>query len=566
MSRLKLLIIGLDGAGPDLMEKFIRSGSMPNTAALVDRGAFGPLASTSPPVTFPAWTSFMTGATPSTHGIPDFTIREGYKIRFLGAADRKTPTLFEHIESCGLKVGTAWFPVTYPPLPLSGYQISGWDSPVTSHGDASFVHPPHLHTRLAEQFGGDHLSFDSVDEFSSDKDWYLETSASLPGHLEKKAEMASWLLDNCPVDVAAFYFGETDTAAHHFWAFHDPTSPRRPSHFEPALAETIEKVYRAADEAIGRLLANAPKDVHVLLLSDHGSMGSSNVGVHINRALENAGLLTFKKRIPMPVGAGAIRGKLVGMIPSHLRRTLFRLGGGLAPGLLESGVRFSGIDFTNTVAFSEELNYAPSIWFNQRGREPRGAMPFDSRDDTAARVEDALGGLTTAHGEKVVRRVIRREQLHTGDQAHIFPDLIVEFANINGHKPPCLPSNGKTGEAVAVLSGQSLLGRKGRSLPGCHSPHGIALVAGPGIGGPLDLGPDNIALHDLAPVVCGLLGLPLAGWFEGTAPGHLPSPFGGSKNGPHANEAVPSSGRQSYTRREEAVVESRLRKLGYLED
>src|SRR5688572_13252617 len=70
-----IAIIGLDGATWDLAGPFLEAGDMPALAGLVARGASGVLRSTVPPVTFPAWSSFMTGANPGKHGIFDFTRR-----------------------------------------------------------------------------------------------------------------------------------------------------------------------------------------------------------------------------------------------------------------------------------------------------------------------------------------------------------------------------------------------------------------------------------------------------------------------------------------------------------
>jgi predicted AlkP superfamily phosphohydrolase/phosphomutase len=312
----RLLIIGLDGADPALLSRFIEDGTTPNLGRLAARGLLRPLRSTTPPVTFPAWASFLTGTDPSTHGIPDFTIREGYRVRFAGAADCAVPTFFEHLEGLGLTCGVAWFPVTYPPRPLRGYHLSGWDSPVTAGGDPSFVHPRSRHDELRAQFGADHLEFDTVDEFREGEDWYLETAAALPRALARRARVAAWLLEHRPVDVAAFYFGETDTVAHHFWAFHDPTSPRRPARFPAALGSAVADVYRAADDAVGLLLKRIDDGCPVLLLSDHGSGGSSDVAVHLNRALERAGLLRFASRSALSPLATFLRGRMVGAPPA----------------------------------------------------------------------------------------------------------------------------------------------------------------------------------------------------------------------------------------------------------
>src|SRR5262249_42769461 len=49
-----------------------RVGGMPALAALMERGAWGPLASTVPALTLPAWSSFMTGKNPGGHGVYAF--------------------------------------------------------------------------------------------------------------------------------------------------------------------------------------------------------------------------------------------------------------------------------------------------------------------------------------------------------------------------------------------------------------------------------------------------------------------------------------------------------------
>ena len=50
---MKLLIIGLDCADPDLV--FEWKDELPNLKRLIEGGAYGPLHSTHPPITVPAW-------------------------------------------------------------------------------------------------------------------------------------------------------------------------------------------------------------------------------------------------------------------------------------------------------------------------------------------------------------------------------------------------------------------------------------------------------------------------------------------------------------------------------
>ena len=68
----RIFLLGWDGATFDLIRPWVAQGKLPNIARLMETGVHGPLRSTIPPWTFPAWTSFMTGKNPGKHGIFDF--------------------------------------------------------------------------------------------------------------------------------------------------------------------------------------------------------------------------------------------------------------------------------------------------------------------------------------------------------------------------------------------------------------------------------------------------------------------------------------------------------------
>ena len=65
----KAVIIGLDAATWTLIRPWMAEGGMPNLAKLINAGVSGTLQSVLPPITPPAWTSFMTGKNPGKHGI-----------------------------------------------------------------------------------------------------------------------------------------------------------------------------------------------------------------------------------------------------------------------------------------------------------------------------------------------------------------------------------------------------------------------------------------------------------------------------------------------------------------
>ena len=68
----RVVIVGFDGQDPDLTEKWMQEGILPNYAKLRDQGTFTRLQTTFPAVSPVAWSSFQTGCNPGKHRIFDF--------------------------------------------------------------------------------------------------------------------------------------------------------------------------------------------------------------------------------------------------------------------------------------------------------------------------------------------------------------------------------------------------------------------------------------------------------------------------------------------------------------
>ncbi|REJ68557.1 MAG: nucleotide pyrophosphatase [Planctomycetota bacterium] len=71
----RVVILGLDGLDPQLVDQFLSEGRMPNLAKLRDRGTYARLGTTWPPLSPVAWSSFSTGTNPGKHNIFDFLTR-----------------------------------------------------------------------------------------------------------------------------------------------------------------------------------------------------------------------------------------------------------------------------------------------------------------------------------------------------------------------------------------------------------------------------------------------------------------------------------------------------------
>ena len=71
----KVLLLGLDGADPMLIQKYVKEGKLPNFKKVIDAGvttADYSMQAVLPAITPPNWASLATGAWPETHGITCF--------------------------------------------------------------------------------------------------------------------------------------------------------------------------------------------------------------------------------------------------------------------------------------------------------------------------------------------------------------------------------------------------------------------------------------------------------------------------------------------------------------
>jgi predicted AlkP superfamily phosphohydrolase/phosphomutase len=72
----RLIIVGLDGQDPNLTERFMAEGKLPNFAKLAAQGSYRRLRTTFPAVSPVAWSTFSTGVSPAKHNIFDFLDRD----------------------------------------------------------------------------------------------------------------------------------------------------------------------------------------------------------------------------------------------------------------------------------------------------------------------------------------------------------------------------------------------------------------------------------------------------------------------------------------------------------
>jgi predicted AlkP superfamily phosphohydrolase/phosphomutase len=561
----QVLVLALDGASFDVIEPMVARGRLPHLARWMEEGAAGPLRSTVPPVTFPAWTTFMTGLDPGQHGIFDFTqkLPGQYQLRFVNATDRTGQSLFARVSQAGQRVLVLGMPATHPPEPVAGLLVTGFDAPVSAGTDEKSASDPALYRRIADRVGP--WMRPSLKESDTGGDFHERAAATLLERIEGKTrftlEALRMLSENAGgrrPDLAVIVFSESDTVGHHYWRDHDPASPRHDSGIGTHRRGAIESVYEKLDAACGEIRQAFGEDALCVVVSDHGMGGAARYVVHLNRHLEESGLLARQGPVRSAGSRLARRARDIAVraLPAPIAQAIFRRARATAA-RLESQVRFGGIDWARTQAFSEEANTQPGVWINLSGREARGCVAPDAYERTRDEVIDCLRSWKLPNGESVVDRARRREDAYTGPFTDRAPDVVVELALDHGYglslvaspAPVEIPgfvakwiSRRWTTAVASVrrLEDDELAGGRGRGMNGTHRPDGIFIASeAEGLTGAAP--PRSLA--DVAPWLLERMGI------AGSDPG----------------DREGTETRRDYTPEEDAMVAERLRSLGYLE-
>jgi predicted AlkP superfamily phosphohydrolase/phosphomutase len=576
-----LLVVGWDGACFELTDRFVAEGRMPVLAGLLASSRRWRVESTIPAVTFPAWTSFLTGATPEHHGVTDFTIpREGaYGVRFANATHRRLPTILARMSAAGLRVGMYGVPATYPPERTCVFEICGFDTPLGATSAADATHPRELGAALRQRHG--RLGIEGLAQSRIDHGWHARARAQLTADVDARTAIALDLMKDHGLDVFVVHFMEPDTVSHHFWQFDDAASPRHRKGPAGAMAD----VYAALDRSLGALLDAAGAGADVLLLSDHGSAGASDRIVFWNRWLADRGWLRFRDGALAGAAASGLKRAALSLLPASLQARVFAAAGQLA-GRLESNARFAGIDWSATRVYSDEVPYLPSLRLNLAGRDAEGAVDAADREHVLETItRDLLDARDPIDGGKVVEAVRRREDVFDGPFAHRYPDLLLELRRPDGYAYAAGSSRaGSEREWLRRLRADESKGAKGSAMSGVHSRWGMAVLSGPAAA-TSDTDEDaTCTLPDLGVTVLSLAGVAsdsslqgrsLAGVgtdeskqvrgardASGVSRQRCAPAAGGADCAPGA--AGTATGVTEYTQEEASEVENRLRALGYL--
>jgi predicted AlkP superfamily phosphohydrolase/phosphomutase len=280
MKKTPVIAIGLDAADPQIVEKWMAAGHLPNISKIQRQGIYGRLDNTVKyrgvptefSVTEPLWVTFATGCKshitgywdtvkydPSRYDIECDMVHSGYDYK-------QYPPFFALGETH--KVAVFDIPVTALSKQVSGVQILGWGGhyPYTE----SRSNPPNLLPKILDEYGKNPILFND-DGIWWDKKYVKWLRSALNRSIADRASICRKLLRQDTWDLFIAVFGETHTAGHDLYNYSQPDHPLYPHLSKNGTApDPLLETYQNVDRAVGEILAEAPENAYVLCFSLHG--------------------------------------------------------------------------------------------------------------------------------------------------------------------------------------------------------------------------------------------------------------------------------------------------------
>jgi len=546
----RVWVIGLDGATFDLITPWVEAGHLPTFARLMREGTWGEMRSTIPPITGPAWSSFMTGTNPGKHGVFDWTYRRPGSYDFppvTGENIRQTP-LWEIAGQAGKRVLVLNVPMTFPPETVNGMLVSGMQA------TELFTYPKELAVKI-KQLIPDYVVYPDPGQAYSDQgiQTFLEkVDRSITTGLQLWHTATSWE----SWDFAMILFNATDVVQHAMWKFMSPEHPQYNAAKAKKWGDSILNVYKRFDAALAEIMNKMDDHTVLWVMSDHG-FGPFHTFIHVNTWLMREGLLVVRSNLFTRLKSLLFR---LGFSPMPVYNFLMSIGLGKLKREVVRGkskklrlifLSFDDVDWGKTIAYS--LGNIGQIRINLKGREPLGCVePGADYERVAADIIDRLSKLRDPKsGEPVIEKIYRRSEVYAGDAAEDGPDILflprrLEYFGFGEYE---------FGDHRVIVP-------VARGISGTHRMNGIGLSWGKPVR-PTQL--HNARLEDLTPTILHLMCLPIPAHIDGRpllealrAEADLPPP--------RQSAALSSRTRSvsGLSEEDEQTVRKRLKDLGYV--
>lgn len=411
----RVLVIGLDGADWEILDRLSAEGRLPNLTRLWSEGARGVLRSENPLLSPIVWTSIATGRGAEDHGIVGFlTVRNGVE-EPVRSDERRVRAFWNVATDHHRSVGVIGWYASWPAEPVDGFLVSDRVGSHQIQGEAGraktgLAYPEELvpeieslRGEVEREVGPRELSrfFSAGTEGGAQvrvETEKLQTFLGIVRTTELYRRLAPLLLDRFRPTIGAVYFEGTDAVGHLFSEYQPPRLPWVGEADVEHLGSAWDRYYTWIDTIVGEIVAKVdPARTTVLVVSDHGfKVGARRPHLADESKYGNQAPQSHREEgILIAWGEGVRHGaRLPESSVYDVLPTMFRL----ADVPLAENLRGRPIDAAfEPGAVAGTVRTVPDYETGERVRGDAGEAPAD---DTIAKLR-ALGYVGGGPGEKV---------------------------------------------------------------------------------------------------------------------------------------------------------------------
>jgi len=508
--RRRVLLVGLDSADAELIEKWALEGVLPTFERLRREGNWSRLGTTAEIMHVSAWPTLYTGTTPGHHGMYHaYQVRAGlHGIHRTEPQWCGRPPFWKYLDDAGRRCVIFDAFMDYQLPGFHGVQIleygtwTWFGEPASSPGGLL----GDIKTRFGAYPAPEHADLVQVpDEPLRFRDQLVEGA-------RVKARITRALMAEQDWDLMFVTFGEPHGAGHYLWHFGDPDYPLQPPAESLRGLNLVQDVYAGVDAAIGSVLEAVDDDTTVIVTSADG-MGANYSGCHLMPELlhrmnlfhgggvgggaaardkpRNGFLQTLRQAVPL-----GFRQSVTRCLPRRMRYQL--------------GMKWvnSSVDWSRSKVFCVPNSNEGYFRVNLAGRDPSGSVGAGAEyDEILGRLGEELRTLRAPQtGLQAAERVTLVDEVYSGARRADLPDAVISW-------------NGAAQVVDQIETGSfgSIHKQAGYATSpfytGNHRATAFAATLGAGCRDANSVSEPHVL--DIAPTILALLGVDLPGHFEG---------------------------------------------------